>query len=133
LGVSKKVYKDFELSANYNFADFDFDQASDPGFEASFNTPKHRVKGTISNDKLIGNLGLSLSARWNTEYEWESSFADGIIEEATVIDVQANYSLKSLKSIIKVGATNIGGREYGQVLGAGLIGQQYFVSWTVTP
>jgi iron complex outermembrane receptor protein len=56
-----------------------------------------------------------------------------MIESATVIDVQANYSLANLKSIIKIGATNIGGKEYGQVLGAGLIGQQYFVSWTITP
>ena len=99
----------------------------------TFNTPKHRVKGTLSNDKLIGNLGVSVSARWNSEYLWESTFADGIIEEATVIDVQANYAIKSLKSILKVGATNIGGKEYGQVIGAGLIGQQYFASLTITP
>jgi iron complex outermembrane recepter protein len=133
LGLSKKVYKDFEIGGNYNYSQFDFDKAKDPSFEASFNTPKHRVKGTISNDKLIGNLGVSVSGRWNSEYLWESSFADGIIKEATVIDVQANYNLTALKSIIKIGATNIGGKEYGQVLGAGLIGQQYFVSWTVTP
>jgi hypothetical protein len=78
-------------------------------------------------------LGLSVSGRWNSEYLWESSFADGIIEEATVIDVQANYAIKSLKSILKIGATNIGGKEYGQVIGAGLIGQQYFLSLTITP
>lgn len=133
LGLTKKIYKNFEISGNYNYSAFDFDQAEDPNFEASFNTPKHRVKGTLSNDKLIGNLGVSVSARWNSEYLWESSFADGIIEEATVIDVQANYAIKSLKSILKVGATNIGGKEYGQVIGAGLIGQQYFVSLTITP
>ncbi|MFZ4680683.1 MAG: TonB-dependent receptor [Flavobacterium sp.] len=133
LGLTKKIYKDFEFSGNYNYSAFDFDQAKDPNFEASFNTPKHRVKGTLSNDKLFGNLGLSVSARWNSEYLWESTFADGIIDEATVVDVQANYNIKSLKSILKVGATNIGGKEYGQVIGAGLIGQQYFVSLTITP
>ena len=133
LGLSKKIYKDFELSGNYNYSQFDFDQSKDPDFEASFNTPKHRVKATLGNDKLFKNFGVSVSGRWNSEYVWESSFADGIISEATVIDVQANYSITSMKSIIKLGATNIGGKEYGQVLGAGLIGQQYFVSWTITP
>ena len=133
LGLSKKIYKDFELSGNYNYSQFDFDQSKDPDFEASFNTPKHRVKATIGNDKLFKNFGISVSGRWNSAYIWESSFADGMISEATVIDAQANYSLTSLKSIIKIGATNIGGKEYGQVLGAGLIGQQYFVSWTITP
>ena len=133
LGLSRKIYKDFELSGNYNYSQFDFNQAKDPNFEASFNTPKHRVKATLSNDKLFGKLGLSVSGRWNSEYLWQSSFADGMIEEATVIDAQANYSIPSLKTILKVGATNIGGKEYGQVLGAGLIGQQYFVSLTITP
>ncbi len=133
LGITKKIYKNFEFSGNYNFSDFEFDKSKDANFEASFNTPKHRVKATIGNDKLFGNLGLSVSGRWNSEYLWESSFADGIIEEATVIDVQANYAIKSLKSILKIGATNIGGKEYGQVIGAGLIGQQYFLSLTITP
>jgi iron complex outermembrane receptor protein len=133
LGLSKKIYKNFELSGNYNYAEFDFDQSKDPSFQASFNTPKHRVKASLSNDKLFGNLGVSVSGRWNSEYLWESSFGTGMIDEATVIDAQANYTIKSLKSILKVGITNLGGREYGQVLGAGLIGQQYFVSLTITP
>lgn len=133
LGLTKKVYKNFELSGNYNYAEFEFDQAKDANFQASFNTPKHRVKVSLGNDKLIGNLGVSVSGRWNSEYLWESSFATGMIEEATVIDAQANYTLKSLKSILKAGITNLGGKEYGQVLGAGLIGQQYFVSLTITP
>ena len=133
LGLSKKIFKDFELSGNYNYSQFDFDQAKDPDFEASFNTPKHRVKATLGNDKLFKNFGISVSGRWNSEYEWESTFADGTIDSATVIDAQANYNLTNLKSIIKIGATNLGGKEYGQVLGAGLIGQQYFVSWTIIP
>ena len=132
-GLTKKIYKNFEFSGNYNYSAFEFDQGKDLDFEASFNTPKHRAKATLSNDKLLGNLGISVSGRWNSEYLWESTFADGIIAEATVIDVQANYNIKSLKSILKVGATNIGGKEYGQVIGAGLIGQQYFVSLTITP
>jgi len=132
-GLTKKIYKNYEFSGNYNYSAFNFDQAKDPNFEASFNTPKHRAKATLSNDKLFGNLGISVSGRWNSEYLWESTFADGMIAEATVIDVQANYNIKSLKSILKVGATNIGGKEYGQVIGAGLIGQQYFVSLTITP
>jgi hypothetical protein len=33
------VYQDFELGVNYNYAEFNFDQAKDPSFEAGFNTP----------------------------------------------------------------------------------------------
>ena len=131
--MSKKVYKNFEVSANYNYAQFDFDQDKDPSFEAGFNTPKHRVKASLSNDKLFKNFGVNVSGRWNTGYLWQSTFADGMIEETTVIDAQVNYALPKLKSILKLGATNIGGREYTQVLGAGAIGQQYFVSSTIQP
>ena len=131
LGLSTKIYKDFELGANYNYAEFSFDQALDPSFEAGFNTPKHRVKGSISNDKLFKNFGFNLSARWNSEYLWQSTFVDGTIEEATVIDAQINYAIPKLKTIVKVGATNLGGQEYIQVLGAGAIGQQFFVGLTI--
>jgi outer membrane receptor protein involved in Fe transport len=130
-GLSSKVYKDFELGANYNFADFSFDQALDPSFEAGFNTPKHRVKGSISNDRLFTNFGFNLSARWNSEYLWESTMVDGVIEAATVVDAQINYSIPKLKMVIKAGGTNLGGQEYRQVLGAGLIGQQFFVGVTI--
>jgi hypothetical protein len=46
---------------------------------------------------------------------------DGMIDAATVIDAQINYGIPSLKSTLKLGASNIAGKEYGQVLGAGLV------------
>ena len=133
LGLSKKVYKDFEFGVNYNYAEFDFDRSQDESFEASFNTPKHRVKASIGNEKLFKNFGFNISGRWNTEYTWESTMVDGVIPEATVIDAQITYNVPSMKSAFKIGAANLGGREYFQVLGAGLIGQQIFASWTIKP
>lgn len=133
VGLSKKIIGNFEVGANYNYAEFNFNQAKDPSFEAGFNTPKHRVKASFGNEKLFENFGFNVSGRWNSEYLWQSVMVDGMINSATVIDAQINYNIPQLKSILKLGASNIGGREYAQVLGAGLIGQQYFVSWTVNP
>ncbi len=133
LGLSKKVYKDFEFGVNYNYAEFKFDKSQDESFEASFNTPKHRVKASIGNEKLFKNFGFNISGRWNTEYIWESTMVDGVIPEATVIDAQVTYNVPSMKSSFKIGAANLGGKEYFQVLGAGLIGQQVFASWTIKP
>ena len=76
---------------------------------------------------------FKISGRWNTSYLWQSSFVDGMVAGATVVDAQVNYKLPFLNSILKVGATNIGSNEYSQVLGAGLIGQQYFASLTINP
>jgi outer membrane receptor protein involved in Fe transport len=133
IGLSKRIFGNYDFGINYNYAEFDFDQAKDPGFEAGFNTPKHKVKATIGNEKLFENFGFNASIRWNTEYLWESTFADGMIESATVVDAQINYGVPKLKSLVKLGATNIGSQEYTQVLGAGAIGQQYYISWTIKP
>ena len=133
IGLSKRMFATYDFSVNYNFAEFDFDQNKEPDFEAGFNTPKHRVKASIGNEKLFKNFGFNASARWNTEYKWESTFADGMIASATVIDAQINYGIPKLKSVLKIGATNLGGKDYTQVLGAGAVGQQYYISWTINP
>jgi outer membrane receptor protein involved in Fe transport len=133
VGLSKKVYKDFEVGVNYNYAQLNFDQAEDPGFVTGFNTPKHKVKGSIGNAKLFKNFGFNANVRWNTEYLWQSSFADGMIQETTVFDAQINYAIPQLKSVLKLGATNIGGKDYIQVIGSGAIGQQWFASLTINP
>ena len=133
VGLSKKVYKDFELSANYNFSEYTFDQAQDPSFQAGFNTPKHRVKAMLTNPNAFKNFGFNLAVRWYTEYLWESSFAIGTVPENTVVDAQVNYAVPKLKSVIKLGVANLFGDDYIKVIGAGAIGQQYFISWTVNP
>jgi hypothetical protein len=133
IGLSKKIFGNYDFGVNYNYSQFNFDQAKDPSFEAGFNTPKHRVKATIGNDKLFPNFGFNISGRWNSEYLWQSTMVDGMISSATVVDAQINYGLPKMKSVIKLGATNLGGKEYTQVLGAGSIGHQYFVSWTIKP
>ena len=132
-GLSKKVYKDFEVGVNYNYAQFNFDQQDDPDFVAGFNTPKHRIKASLGNAKVIKNLGFNVNVRWNSEYLWESSFGDGMIPENTVLDAQVNYAIPKWKSVIKVGATNLFGKDYLQVIGAGMIGQMWFASWTINP
>jgi outer membrane receptor protein involved in Fe transport len=133
IGLSKRMFGSYDFGVSYNYAQFNFDQAKAPGFEAGFNTPKHRVKASIGNEKLFENFGFNASVRWNNAYLWESTMVDGMIDAATVVDAQINYGIPKIKSLIKVGATNIGGKDYTQVLGAGAIGQQYFVSWTINP
>ena len=87
----------------------------------------------MGNAKLFKNFGFNMNVRWNTEYLWQSSFVDGYVPENTVLDAQMNYTIPKMKSVIKVGATNLFGKDYIQVLGAGAIGQQVFASLTINP
>jgi outer membrane receptor protein involved in Fe transport len=131
-GVSKKLGK-YDLGLSYNYAELDYDSTVDRDFLPGFNTPKSRVKFNFGNDKITERLGFNTNLRWNSEYLWQSLSGTGIIPENVVFDAQVNYSIPSLNSFIKVGGTNLFGKDYLQVLGAGQIGQQIYASWTVNP
>jgi outer membrane receptor protein involved in Fe transport len=133
IGLASKMFGDYTIGLNYTFAKFDFDQSTDPDYEAGFNTPEHKVKFSIGNENLIENLGFNVNVRWNDEYLWESSFADAIIEAKTVVDAQVNYTVEKWKSVFKVGGANLGGKEYASAPGTGRIGSQYYISWTINP
>ena len=98
-----------------------------------FNTPKQRVKASFGNDKIFKNFGFNTNVRWNSAYLWQSSFIDGMVPENVVFDAQVNFIARKIGSVFKVGAANIGGKDYIQVLGAGAIGRQWYASWTINP
>ena len=130
VGLDKDFGK-FHINASYNFAQLmDYDTTSDPGFEPDFNTPKHKAKLSLGHPKVLKNFGFNTNLRWNSEYKWNSSFASGIIPSTVVVDAQINVTLPSLKGMFKIGANNMLGKDYYQVIGAGLIGQQYYASFT---
>jgi outer membrane receptor protein involved in Fe transport len=133
IGVTTKVAGNYNLGLSYTYAKFDFDQASDPDYEAGFNTPENKVKFSIGNEALIENLGFGVNIRWSDEYFWQSSFVDAVIEARTVVDAQINYTVPKWKSTFKIGAANLGGQEYLSAPGNGKIGSQYFASWTINP
>jgi len=77
------------------------------------------------------NFGFNVAWRWSDNYFWQAPFADGNVPAYQTIDAQINYRLPSLKSTIKAGATNLLGDEYFTAFGTGLIGSQFFISWTI--
>ncbi|HIP49076.1 MAG TPA: TonB-dependent receptor [Lutibacter sp.] len=132
LGLSTKIDK-FNVGLNYTYAKFDFDQTTDPDYEAGFNTPEHKVKASFGSRNLFENFGFNINYRYSTEYLWQQTFADAMIDARSVIDAQINYSVPSIKSTFKVGGANIGGKEYRSAPGTGYVGSQYFISWTINP
>ena len=133
IGMDTKVMGNYNFGINYTFAKFDFDQASDPDYEAGFNTPEHKVKISFGNTNIIENLGFNVNYRWSDSYLYEGTFADAMVDSRSVVDAQINYSIPKWKSLFKIGGANIGGKEYYSVPGTGKIGSQYFVSWTINP
>ena len=131
IGLNTKILDGFDLGLNYTLAKFEFDQASNPDFEAGFNTPEHKVKLQFGKTDLFKNFGFNFNARWQDEYTWESTFVDATIKGRTILDAQINYRVPSMKSIFKLGGANLTGQEYLSAPGIGAIGSQYYLSWTI--
>jgi len=131
IGLSRKIFTSYNLSFNYTWSKFIFDQETDPDYEAGFNTPEHAFKASFGSEHVVKNMGFNVNFRWNNEYYWESTFVDGTVPANSVIDAQVNYSIPKWKSLIKVGGANIGGNEYYSAPGTGYIGSQYYISWTL--
>lgn len=131
VGLSTKILGDYDLGGSYTFTKQDFDQAANPNFETNFNTPEHKFKAHFGNTELFKNFGFNIAYKFSDDYFWEATFGDGIVPEFHTVDAQINYKIPSLKSIIKIGGTNIGGKEYFTVFGSGYIGSMYYASWTI--
>ncbi len=133
IGVDMKVLGNFDLGVNYTYSEIDFDQAAFPDFRTNFNTPNHKVKASFGNTELFENFGFNVNYRWSDTYFWQATFADGQLPSFTVLDAQINYSVPDIKSIFKVGGSNILGQEYFSAVGTGGVGSIFYVSWTVNP
>jgi outer membrane receptor for ferrienterochelin and colicin len=131
LGLSTKVFGDFDLSGSYTFTKLDFDRAANPDFQVQFNTPEHQFKASFGNDELFNNFGFNVNYRFSDDYYWEATFGNGIIPEFHVVDAQINYRVPSIKSTFKAGANNLLGDEYFTAFGTGFIGSIYYVSWII--
>ncbi|WP_179945740.1 TonB-dependent receptor [Lutibacter profundi] len=132
-GLTTKVFGNYSFGINYTYAKLDFDQTTDPDYEAGFNTPENKVKVSFGSSNVTENLGFMVNLRWSDEYLWQSSFVDTMVDARTVVDAQVSYSVPSFKSTFKIGGANIGGKEYISAPGVGSIGSQYYLSWTINP
>lgn len=135
IGVETKVLGNFNLGANYTYNKLDVNESAiqRSNLRLNFNTPEHKVKVSFGNTELFKNFGFGLNWRWSDSYFWEASFGDGDIDAFSVLDAQFNYSAPSIKSVFKVGGSNILNDEYVTAFGTGNIGALYYVSWTINP
>jgi outer membrane receptor protein involved in Fe transport len=129
IGLFTKLGNGFDLDLSYSYNDFDFDQDSDPDYRPGFNTPKNALKVSLGNRAIVKNIGFKVNYRWQDEYLWQSAFADGIVSERNLVDAQVTFGAPKLKSMFKLGGSNIFGNEYVSAPGTGNVGSQFFASW----
>lgn len=130
LGAEYAFPRGYRFGGSYNYADFSLNAKANPDLIPGFNTPQNRFNLHLGNRKAIGNFGFQVALRYSEKYFWSATFGQGDVPSFTTVDAQVSYALKSLRSIVKIGANNIGGNEFIQAYGAPQIGQTYYISLT---
>lgn len=107
---------------------------------AGFNTPDYRYNLGFGKRITSGSkFGFNINFRHQNAFLWEASFnqptttglqffTNTTVPAINNIDAQISMKLPSMKSILKVGGTNIGGKPYMQAYGSAFVGSMYYVS-----
>jgi outer membrane receptor protein involved in Fe transport len=101
------------------------------GFKSYFNTPKYRFNAGFANAGLgkKERIGFNVMMRWQDSFNWEGELANGPLKSFTTIDAQVSYKIPKMKSVIRVGGTNITNKYYQNAYGNPKIGGMYYASF----
>ncbi|HEY0741435.1 MAG TPA: TonB-dependent receptor [Chryseosolibacter sp.] len=130
VGLTYVLLKGYALNVGYNWASFDQPTVEGSTYRAGFNTPENKFNVGIGNRKVTDKFGFNINYRWQQEFLWQSDFGDWTVPAFGVLDAQLTYKVPSIKTLIKLGGTNLAGGDYRTNLGGPFIGQQYYLSLT---
>jgi outer membrane receptor protein involved in Fe transport len=125
---------DYRLPNNYStFFNAYSDALGDfpSGFQLLFNTPEYRFNAGFANSGLgkSKRIGFNAVMRWQDAFYWEGELANGNVDAFATLDAQVNYKFPKIKSMIKLGGTNITNHYYQNAFGNPKIGGLYYVSF----
>ena len=101
------------------------------GFVSYYNTPKLRTNIGFSNTGILyqKRIGFSLQYRYQDGFVYESDFGKSDVTSFATLDAQINYKFPSIKSMIKIGGTNVTNHYYTNGYGLPSIGALYYASF----
>ena len=101
------------------------------GFISYFNTPLFRANFAINNSGFLfkNRLGFGANLHYQDDFTYEGTFAVGKVNSYQTVDAVLTYKVPSIKSLIKVGGTNIFNRYYTTAFGSPQIGGLYYASF----
>jgi hypothetical protein len=97
-----------------------------------FISPENRYNVTLSNPRVTSNLGFAVTYRWTDKMWVEQGNTQGDVwlPAWNSLDAQVSYRIPTLKTVVKVGGTNLLNQYYAQGYGLARIGGLYYVALT---
>jgi len=132
IGVDYENEAGWQFGGSYNYLSFNAEEAleNNPFYFPDFNTPENSFKLYAGYLPLRKSLGFITHYRWLEDYLYQSPNTQGLLDGFGVWDAAILYRLPNLRSIIKLGATNITSDGYRTVYGGPTIGGEYYLQWT---
>lgn len=129
-GVSAEYQfpKNFYASANV-YGDMIGDLPSD--FISYFNTPKTRANISVGNSGFLcdNRVGFNVTVRTQGAFHYEGTFGVGDLPGYTTVDAMISYKYPKIKSMLKIGATNLYNKYYRTGFGSPAVGGLYYISF----
>lgn len=140
IGLNYALPKGFNIGGNVANNELkDFTPSPEVQY-SQFNTPKYRYNVNFGRRITSSNTwGFNLVYRYQQAFLWESSFVVPTTTDVPVfsntsvpaisnLDAQVSWKVPVIKSIIKVGGTNLFGKSYFQSYASPNVGSTYYVS-----
>jgi len=101
------------------------------GFQSFFNTPKYRLNIGFANSGLgkSKHFGFNAMLHWQDAFMWDGELANGPVNAFTSVDAQVSYNIPKIKSMIKLGGSNIFNHYYKNAYANPEVGGLYYVSF----
>ncbi|RYZ51754.1 MAG: TonB-dependent receptor [Sphingobacteriales bacterium] len=124
---------DYQLGGGFNArANVSGDQLRDvpDGLITFFNTPKLRYNLGLGNEGIAKtNWGFNLVWRWQDKVNWQGTFGTGSIDAYGTFDAQISHKFPKIRSIAKLGGSNLLNKYYISAFGNPMIGGVYYISF----
>ncbi|MCU0447726.1 MAG: TonB-dependent receptor [Microscillaceae bacterium] len=122
-----KFVKGYTIGANVAYNTLAYNELPS-GFQTNFNSPNYRSNLSFGNREVFKNWGFSINWRWQNRFVWESTFGVGEVPAYHTLDAQISYRMTKLKTIFKMGGSNLLNRYYTTGFGNPQIGGLYYLS-----
>ncbi|UCG28787.1 MAG: carboxypeptidase-like regulatory domain-containing protein [Bacteroidales bacterium] len=126
-----RLMNGYMIKANISNNQLEPSRERPPGFQSRFNTPAYRTNLSLGHRKITRLFGFQVNWHWQNSFLWESDFGVSQIPAFSTLDAQISITLKKLKSMIKIGGSNLLNNYYTTSFGSAQIGGLYYITWLI--
>jgi len=129
IGTDLNLMRGYYLRGNVAYNKLE-EGADQDGRQNRYNTPDYRYNIGFGNRHLFKNFGFHVNYRWQNEFLWESNFGVAQMPAFGTLDANVAVKIPDIKTVIKIGGSNILNKYYTSSFGSAQIGGLYYVSLT---